>query len=691
MDSHKSSPVSNDDTQAIDSEAIGIERPGLSPAAPGERPHNEAFSDVLTRNLARRSFLQGIAASVPVLITGSSLMAPSEALGHDRDDRHDDHDRHHGHGNHGRRGKLSFKPIAPSTVDDVVVPEGYRYHVVIRWGDPLSHDAPAFNPGAQTAAAQRKQFGYNCDFVGYFPLERDGHALLCVNHEYTTGTDMFVGYVPGAIKEQTDIELAAHGGSVVEIERAGPQWKYRRSSKFNRRITGDTPMRITGPAAGHPLMKTSADPTGTQVLGMLNNCSGGKTPWGTWLTCEENFNQYFANNALVANASIKAAHTRYGVSSGATSRRWENFYPRFDASKEPNEPFRFGWVVEIDPYDPDFVPRKRTALGRCKHEAATTAIAKSGQVVVYSGDDQQFDYVYKFVSKDRYRRNDRRHNLDLLDEGTLYVAKFNDNGTGTWIPLTMDNPVLAAMFGSQGEIVIKTRLAADAVGATAMDRPEDLQPNPVNGKVYLTMTNNSARTTVVADPGSAKANPRVPNFNGHIIELTERHNDYAAKTFSWNIFLLCGNPELNLLTSESQLTPGLPSNATFFAGYAQVDKLGKIASPDNIAFDNNGNLWIATDGQPSSADIGRPNDAIHAVATEGRDRGHLRQFLSGPVESEICGPEFSDDGRTLFCAIQHPGEGGGIPNSRSTWPDRHGYALPSVVAVRHKDGDKIGE
>jgi uncharacterized protein len=691
MDSHKSSPVSNDDTQAIDSEAIGIERPGLSPAAPGERPHNEAFSDILARNLARRSFLQGIAASVPVLITGSSLMAPSQALGDDRHDRHDDHDRHDGHGDRGRRGRLSFKPIAPSTVDDVVVPQDYRYHVVIRWGDPLSNDAPVFNPGAQTAAAQRKQFGYNCDFVGYFPLERDGHALLCVNHEYTTGTDMFVGYVPGEIKEQTDIELAAHGGSVVEIERVGSQWKYRRSSKFNRRITGDAPMRITGPAAGHPLMKTSADPTGSRVLGMLNNCAGGKTPWGTWLTCEENFNQYFANNALVANAAIKAVHTRYGVSSGATARRWENFYPRFDASKEPNEPFRFGWVIEIDPYDPDFVPRKRTALGRCKHEAATTAIAKSGQVVVYSGDDQQFDYVYKFVSKDRYRRDDRRRNLDLLDEGTLYVAKLNDDGTGRWIPLTMDNPVLAAMFGSQGEILIKTRLAADAVGATAMDRPEDVQPNPVNGKVYLTMTNNSARTSVVPDQGSAKANPRVPNLNGHIIELTERHNDHAAKTFSWNIFLLCGNPELNLLTRESQLTPGLPSNATFFAGYAQVDKLGKIASPDNIAFDNGGNLWIATDGQPGAADIGRPNDAIHAVATEGRDRGHLRQFLSGPVESEICGPEFSDDGRTLFCAIQHPGEGGSIPNSLSTWPDRHGYALPSVVAVRHKDGDKIGE
>jgi secreted PhoX family phosphatase len=668
----------------VDSEAMGIERPGLSPRVPGERPHNETFQDVLARNLARRSFLQGAAAIVPVLIAGSSALSPSPA--HGRDD-HDDHDRdeHDGHGG------LSFRPIAPSTVDDVVVPRDYRYHVIIRWGDPLFPDAPSFNPGAQTAAAQRRQFGFNCDFVGYFPLGDDDRALLCVNHEFTTGTDMFVGYVPGAVKEQTDIEIAAHGGTVVEIVRHRREWSYRRNSKFNRRITGETPILITGPAAGHPLMKTSEDASGRIVRGMFNNCAGGKTPWGTWLTCEENFNQYFANNALVADATIRAVHARYGVTNGATQRRWENFYTRFDASKEPNEPFRFGWVIEIDPYDPDFVPRKRTALGRCKHEAATTAIAKSGQVVVYSGDDQQFDYVYKFVSKDKVNRRRREDNFDLLDKGTLYVAKFNDDGSGRWLPLTIENPTLAAQFSSQGEILIKTRLAADAVGATAMDRPEDVQPNPVNGKVYMTMTNNSARTTIVADAGSARANPRVPNLNGHIIELTEDHDDHAATKFTWKIFILCGNPEINLLTNKNQLTPGLPSTATFFAGFAEVDKLGKIASPDNIAFDRKGNLWIATDGQPASADIGRPNDAIHAVPTEGRDRGHLRQFLSGPRECEICGPEFSPDDRTLFCAIQHPGEGGGVPNTRSNWPDRHGVALPSVVAVTHDDNRRIGD
>ena len=659
------------DENSVDQEAIGIDRPGLRPGPAGQRPHNEAFTDVLARNMERRAFLKGIAASVPVLMTSGAALLTTDADAAVVDG-------------------LAFKPIKPSKKDDVVVPSNYYYDVLLRWGDPLFPGAPAFNPNKQTAAAQRQQFGYNCDFVGYFALKNDDRALLAVNHEYTTGRDMFKGYVPGASKEIVDIEIAAHGGSVVEILRDWSGWRYDKKSKYNRRITGDTPMKITGPAAGHPLMRTSADRTGRKVLGMLNNCAGGKTPWGTWLTCEENFNQYFANNATVADPAKKAVHTRYGLSSGATGRRWENFYERFDASQEPNEPFRFGWVIEIDPFDPDFVPCKRTALGRCKHEAATTALAKSGQVVVYSGDDQQFDYVYKFVSDGIYNPNVRKDNLDLLDKGTLYVAKFKDNGTGQWIALNRTNPILAGMFATDGEILIKTRLAADAVGATAMDRPEDVQPNPVNGRVYLTMTNNSARNSIVSDTASAEANPRVPNFNGHIIELQESGNDYAATKFKWEIFLLCGNPSINLLTDPDNIQPGLAASTTFFAGYADASKIGQIASPDNIAFDAKGNLWIATDGQPSSLDIGQPNDAIHAVPTAGPDRGYLRQFLSAPKGAEVCGPEFSPDNRTLFCAIQHPGEEGGFPNAVSNWPDRAIVARPSVVAVRHNDSRKIG-
>ncbi|GLK55855.1 secreted PhoX family phosphatase [Methylopila capsulata] len=658
-----------DTPEILDDEAIGIDRPGLHAEA-GELPLNEPFQSVLARNIERRSFLLGAAAAVPVLMTTTATFAPTEAEAAPR--------------------RLTFTPIAPSTADEIVVPEGYEHQVLIKWGDPLFADAPNFDKNNQTAEAQSRQFGYNCDFVGYFPLESSNRALLCVNHEYTTGSDMVRGYVPGASKAFADVEIAAHGGSVVEIERTGSVWRVVKSDTYNRRITGETLMRISGPASGEPLMKTSADPTGTKVLGMLNNCSGGKTPWGTWLTCEENFNQYFANNGSTADADIKAAHARYGVTEGATGRKWEAFYDRFDVTKEPNEPFRFGWVVEIDPYDPTFRPRKRTALGRAKHEAATTALAADGRVVVYTGDDQQFDYVYKFVSNGKYDPNNRRANFDLLDDGVLYVAKFRDNNKGVWIPLTLDHPKLKGKFSSQGELLIKTRLAADMVGATAMDRPEDCQPNPVNGRVYLTMTNNSRRTSVVADTGSALANPRVPNFGGHIIELTESHGDHGAADFRWEIFLLCGNPEIDLKTDEADLTPGLAANATFFAGYADASKLGKIASPDNIAFDNRGNLWITTDGQPGNADIGNPNDAMHVVPTSGAERGYLRQFLSGPKGCEICGPEFADDERTVFCAVQHPGEDGGYPNTISTWPTGSQLPRPAVVAVRRKDGGEIG-
>jgi len=670
MTSENTPALSRRDPNYVDPEGIGILRPGLLPGVPGGRPHNEPFRAVLARNMERRMFLKG-AAAVPVLLAGGSLLRPTEAES--------------ASGN-----RLGFAPLAPSKVDDVQVPPNYTYEVVLQWGDPLFPGAPSFNPNRQTAAAQSQQFGFNCDFVGYFPLDGNRRALLCVNHEYTTGGDMFKGYVAGADKEQVDVELAAHGGTVVEIAHDWSGWRYLKNSRFNRRITGMTPVKLTGPAAGHRLMKTTEDPSGRNVLGMFNNCAGGKTPWGTWLSCEENFNQYFANNALVAKEKIRQVHARYGIPNAGTGRRWENFYGRFDCAKEPNEPFRHGWVVEIDPYDPNFVPRKRTALGRFKHEAAAVVLSRSGQVVVYSGDDERFEYCYKFVSKGFFNPGNRKDNFDLLDEGTLYVAKFHDDGTGEWLPLSIDNPVLAAAFKDQGEIVTMARLAADLVGATPMDRPEDVEPNPVNRKVYLTMTNNTARNAIHPDPGSAAANPRVPNPNGHIIELREKGDDYAATRFKWEIFLLCGDPNINLLTDPDALTPGLDRSATYYAGFADAAQLSSIASPDNIAFDSVGNLWIATDGQPFSADLGNPNDSIYAVPTAGADRGLLRRFMNGVPGGEVCAPEFTPDGKTLFCAIQHPGEDGGYPNPLSNWPDRGVIPRPSVIAIRHNGNRKIG-
>ncbi|MDW8255369.1 MAG: DUF839 domain-containing protein, partial [Chloroflexota bacterium] len=311
-------------------------------------------------------------------------------------------------------------------------------YVLLRWGDPITADAPAFDPKNLTGAAQEKQFGYNCDFVGVQPHPEapndPNRALLVVNHEYTNPELMFSKWKDGetsATKQTVDVELAAHGISIVEIKREGDKWTVVQNSKYNRRITGTTPMNVDGPAAGHELLKTSADPTGMKIIGTLNNCAGGKTPWGTVLSCEENYDQYFGNFAALPDTNpVKAYHKRSGEFYGqkTSERGWEKVYDRFDMAKEPNEAFRFGWVVEIDPTDPTSTPVKHTALGRFKHEAATFALAKSGQAVFYTGDDARFEYVYKFVSKEKYNPNDRKANMNLLSEGTLYAAKFNDDG-----------------------------------------------------------------------------------------------------------------------------------------------------------------------------------------------------------------------------------------------------------------------
>lgn len=406
------------------------------------------------------------------------------------------------------------------------------------------------------------------------------------------------------------------------------------------------------------------------MRGMLNNCGGGKTPWGTVLTAEENFNQYFANNGkLAADDPRRAAHTRYGIPTAATEYRWGNYYDRFDVAKEPNEAFRFGWVVEIDPFNPNKPPKKRSALGRTKHEAATTVIAPDERAVIYSGDDERFDYVYKFVTRDRVNLNNREANDGLLDNGVLYVAKLNDDGTGSWLPLVAGQGALATW--TQADICIRTRLAADAVGATKMDRPEDLEVNPVNGKLYCIFTNNTQPGTS-GRPATDKANPRTNNRSGHIIELTEAGDDPTATTFKWEIFLLCGDPSVE-------------ADGTYFAGFDKT-QVSAISCPDNLTFDNQGNLWIATDGQPGTI---RKNDGIFVVPVEGPERGFVRQLMSCPMAAEVCGPEFTPDNRTLFAAIQHPGEGGTIASPTSTWPDGNSPARPSVIAIVNAAGTRV--
>ncbi|AIR99505.1 PhoX family protein [Streptomyces glaucescens] len=644
---------------------------------------NPYVGDVIATALSRRSVMRAAAVVTATAAVGAAGAAASpEASAATR--------RKPSAGK-GARG-LRFSPVAPNTNDAVTVPEGYGQNVVIRWGEPILRGAPAFDPEKQTAKAQSGQFGYNNDFLALLPLPGErGRQILVANHEYTDEVLMFRGYDPeNPTREQVEIAWAAHGLSAVVVEgerRTGKLVAVPRHP-LNRRVTATTEFRLTGPAAGSDLLRTSADPSGTKVLGTLNNCSGGTTPWGTTLHGEENFNQYFAN-------ASRATDKRYGLGSGATERKWERFDKRFDVAQEPNEPHRFGYVVELDPYDPDSTPRKHTALGRFKHEGATVRLTEDGRPVVYSGDDERFDYFYKFVGSKRMRKGSgravREHNLSLLDEGTLYVARLTGDspsieidgtgrlpadgefdGSGEWIPLataTADGAVSHVEGMTAEEVFVFTRLAGDKVGATKMDRPEDIEPNPHTGKVYVALTNNSNRGRT-GYAGADEANPRNLNKHGQVLELTERWNRADSRTFAWSLFLVAGDPN---------------DPATYFAGFPK-DQVSPISCPDNVAFDPHGNLWISTDGNQLGS-----HDGLFGVATRGERRGELKQFATMPNGAETCGPVIQD--RRVLVAVQHPGEvdGASVDKPASTWPDGPGRIVrPAVVAVWREDGCDIG-
>ncbi len=427
-----------------------------------------------------------------------------------------------------------FEEISRGTDHWHHLPPGYSGPVLLRWGDPLFDGAPSFEPMNQSVAAQQLQFGYNNDFVGFIPLadpQKRQRGLLCVNHEYTTGEMMFPDWKKqldqwntAVLRQYFGIEMAAHGGSVVEIVLDEDTWRVQLDSGYNRRITATTPMRLTGPAAGHRRLRTAADATGTRVAGTLNNCAGGITPWGTWLMAEENFHLYFHGTSLPDNAGAEREnHERYGVLGDAWGRKkpWGKLpdFHRFNLSQTPNEANRFGWIVEVDPLDPTSMPQKRTALGRFKHEGAETVLAPDGRLVVYMGDDEQYEYVYKFISRDRVDRKNRHRNRDLLDAGTLYVARFAEDGSLQWLPLQFGEGGLtpANGFHSQADVLIETRRAADLLGATPMDRPEDVEPEQQSGSVWVMLTNNVVRKESEVHP----ANPRAKNTFGHIIEIIE--------------------------------------------------------------------------------------------------------------------------------------------------------------------------
>jgi secreted PhoX family phosphatase len=478
-------------------------------------------------------------------------------------------------------------------------------------------------------------------------------------------------------KDLVDIEMAAHGGSVLEIRRVNGKWQVVPNSRYARRITANTPMIIAGPAAGDARMKTSYDPEGKNVLGMLNNCAGGMTPWGTWLTCEENFNGYFWGKAdgHAEERNLK----RYGAPGNWYN--WGVYHARFDIAKEPNEVNRFGWVVEIDPRDPKSTPVKRTAMGRFKHEGAAGAMSKDGRYVVYQGDDERFDYVYRFVTEAAVDLNNLANNRNILDRGTLSVARYNPDGTGVWMPLIFGQGPLtdANGFRSQADVLIETRRAADLLGATKMDRPEDVEANPKTGKVYVLLTNNTRRKSDQIDP----ANPRADNRFGHIIEMIPDGLDHAATNFRWEILVRCGDP------SVAAVGASFNPNTT---------KDGWFGMPDNCAVDAQGRLWIATDGN-SPAKTGRA-DGLWAVETEGAARATSKLFFRVPNGAEMCGPYFTANDETLFLAIQHPGEADdddpkAIPATfeqpATRWPDFNPAMppRPAIVIVTKTGGGKI--
>ncbi len=624
----------------------------------------EPLGDIMARRLDRRRLLKGLAAgalAVQAGVPGFARTAQAQ-----------------------QQPGFTFDPL-PHTQDQTHhLPRGYSARVLVRWGDKLAADAPAWDPTQQTGAAQAGQFGYNCDYVAYMPLplgsSNSENGILCVNHESARSPLMFPGlegrdYLQRMTRAQAEVEMQSVGHGLVEIKREGGAWKTVEGSRYNRRLTATTPMRIAGPAAGADRMKTAADATGRMSAGTYGNCAGGTTPWGTVLTCEENIQNIFMG--AFAGTPEERNHRRFGMS--PTPRHiWNQVDERFDMSKQPNEPNRWGWVVEVDPYEPATPPVKRTALGRIRHEGAVTALAADGRVVAYLGDDQLREYVYRFVSRGRFDPQNRAANRDLLDDGTLSVARFAADGTVAWLPLVHGTGPLNAAngFNSQADVLIETRRAADLLGATPTDRPEDIDVSPTTGKVYIAFTKNAERTAQQVEPGS----PRAANKYGHVVELipptANGRPDHAAETFRWEIFMLCGDP-------------AKPEDQARYGG--EVAGGSWLANPDNFAFDPKGRMWIATDGMD---DHGPMADGLFACLTEGPQRAIPRRFFAVPTGGEMCGPCFTPDGKTLFVAIQHPGDedGSTFANPSTRWPDfdQRLPPRPSVLAITRDDGGEIG-
>ncbi len=609
------------------------------------------INHIIERVLSRRAFIGGSAAFGVAAMVGSGvpgLEARSLA------------------GN-----ALTFQAVAANSADSVTVPAGYSWDVLMSWGDELwSKSQPLDEQSGGTGASQELSVGDNND--GMYLFSHQGRSILALNNEYANRPTLFGNRDASRPQTLDDVRkgMAAHGVTICEISQSqhkkSGKWSIVKDSPFNRRITATTPMQITGPAAGHDLMKTKADPSGTRSLGTWANCANGQTPWHTYLTCEENFNGYFTRSDLTRD--IPEVLQRYGIGARDWGYNWASSDERFDVSEHPFEPNRVGYVVEIDPLDPKSTPKKRTALGRFKHENAELVINGDGRVVVYMGDDERGEFLYRFVSDGKFIEGG--DNRDLLDSGQLYAAKFHDDLRGEWLALTPQTTGMA----SQALICIHTRQAASAVGATTMDRPESIAANLATAEVYCALTNNKHRGKKPNRGGDdmpvGGPNPRAQNKYGQIVRWRSDEGDHTRPGFDWQLFVLAGNPTVH--TDARKGSPNINADNMF-------------NSPDGLKFDQSGTLWIQTDGKTSNkgdfAGMGN-NQMLAADAVS----GEIRRFLVGPKKCEITGLTWSADRRTMFVGIQHPGERG-----KSHFPNG-GNRVPrsSIIAIKRDDGGLVG-
>lgn len=627
---------------------------------------NRNFADVINVNMSRRRFLQGSAAIAATAFVAGCTSATGTLR---------------------QQPAMAFKPVPVAFGDSVIVPEEYLANAFLPWGTPLTSNAPSYaDDGSNTGSDQEQQIGSHHDGMHFFSIDthttgnNSSEGLLVMNHEYVDPAFLHANAPQAAPRPLAEVhkEIAAHGISVAHIKDIDGEWRLLQQSALNRRITGNTPMQLVGPAAGHRKMQTKYSTNGTHARGTLNNCAHGFTPWGTYLTCEENWARCFVNRETHTREQ-----SRYGVSKENGRYYWETAtpsadeYARFDVTPQGesahddyrNEANTYGWIVEIDPFNPESMPKKHTALGRFAHEGIVFAPAEEGKpLVAYSGDDARFEYIYKFVSALPYHRASAGSHL--LERGTLYVARFNDDGTGEWLPLDINAPEFTARvvaageyFSDQGDVLLNTRLAADIMGATKMDRPEWGAVQPLTHEVYFTLTNNTRRTSAQIDA----ANPRAENYAGHIIRWRELTNG-----FQWDIFLLGGAP--GTYTRDTAI---------------ELDASNHHACPDGLWFDAAGLLWIQTD--MSGAIQGGETYGNNAMLVANPDTRVVKRFLTGPVDCEITGVVTTPDRKTMFVNVQHPGEGSTPNAATSHWPDG-GSARPrsSTVVIRHRDRKVIG-